>query len=271
MTTPIDWTAPTVPPAEGSLWKHHSGREYRVLFIANNVPDPKPDYPPTVVYEGLANGKRWAGRLDDWHRRMSPIAVVEDAEAAGSEQEQNEVFRDAMLYGTGVFSRGKRVAPVDFLAEPTPAASAGAGLADLSLTSLLRMTREDAAREVPVASADEIKLAVEALRVYADSCDATDTRPCGYEGNQCCMTARRALAALTALHAASGGDGVPALQPSPAAQEAGREEAEALVERLRHRALARISLKTARAQDYTDAHLDRGAAAFIARHHLGEK
>ena len=33
----------------------------------------------------------------------------------------------------------------------------------------------------------------EALMVYAESCDATDTISCGYEGNMCCMTARAAL------------------------------------------------------------------------------
>ena len=34
----------------------------------------------------------------------------------------------------------------------------------------------------------------EALSVYADGCDATETASCGYEGNMCCMTAREALA-----------------------------------------------------------------------------
>ncbi len=67
-------SAPTVDkPKRGSIWRHHSGREYRVLFIANDVPDPKPEYPVTVVYEGCANGMLWAGRLDDWHRRMTLI------------------------------------------------------------------------------------------------------------------------------------------------------------------------------------------------------
>ena len=32
-----------------------------------------------------------------------------------------------------------------------------------------------------------------ALEFYGDSCDATETTPCGYEGNLCCMTARNAL------------------------------------------------------------------------------
>lgn len=59
-------------PVPYSKWKHHSGRVYTVLFIANDVDDPKPEYPPTVVYQG-ENSKYWAGKLDDWHRRMTLI------------------------------------------------------------------------------------------------------------------------------------------------------------------------------------------------------
>ena len=33
----------------------------------------------------------------------------------------------------------------------------------------------------------------EALTVYADPCDATETTPCGYEADCCCRTARAAL------------------------------------------------------------------------------
>jgi hypothetical protein len=42
------------------------------------------------------------------------------------------------------------------------------------------------------AQADNARLR-EALQVYANSCDATETSPCGYEGNMCCRTARAAL------------------------------------------------------------------------------
>lgn len=58
-------------PSSGSVWRHHSGRLYRVLFIANDVEPQKPKYPATVVYEGVQNGKIWAGPLSDWHRRMT--------------------------------------------------------------------------------------------------------------------------------------------------------------------------------------------------------
>lgn len=37
-----------------------------------------------------------------------------------------------------------------------------------------------------------------ALAVYADGCDATETTHCGYEGNQCCKTAKDILTDLRA-------------------------------------------------------------------------
>jgi hypothetical protein len=67
-------------PAEGSYWRHHSDRVYRVLFIANDTDDPRPGYRPTVVYEGVGNGKKWAGPLSDWHRRMRPYKAEGKAE-----------------------------------------------------------------------------------------------------------------------------------------------------------------------------------------------
>lgn len=59
-------------PTPGSIWRHHSGRIYTVLYIANDVPDPKPQYLPAVVYLG-ENGRIWSGPLSDWHRRMTKI------------------------------------------------------------------------------------------------------------------------------------------------------------------------------------------------------
>jgi hypothetical protein len=59
-------------PEPGSRWRHHSGRVYRVLFLANDYGEPREGYPPTVVYEG-ENGHRWAGPLSDWHRRMTKV------------------------------------------------------------------------------------------------------------------------------------------------------------------------------------------------------
>lgn len=65
----IDSNKPT--PIPGQVWRHHSGRLYTVLFLANNEGDGmREKYPVMVVYRG-ENGRTWAGRLDDWHRRMA--------------------------------------------------------------------------------------------------------------------------------------------------------------------------------------------------------
>lgn len=53
----------------------------------------------------------------------------------------------------------------------------------------------NAARLVIEGQQAEIDRLREALSVYADGCDATETTSCGYEGNMCCMTALTALGA----------------------------------------------------------------------------
>ena len=51
----------------------------------------------------------------------------------------------------------------------------------------------NAARLVIEGQNAEIDRLRTALSVYADGCDATETTSCGYEGNMCCMTARKAM------------------------------------------------------------------------------
>ncbi len=46
--------------------------------------------------------------------------------------------------------------------------------------------------KIEALTADNARLRA-ALQVYANSCDATETSPCGYEGNMCCRTAHAAL------------------------------------------------------------------------------
>ncbi len=58
-------------PKEGSFWRHHSGRVYRVMFIANLPGNDR--YPETVVYEGVWNMMKWSRPLSDWHRSMTEI------------------------------------------------------------------------------------------------------------------------------------------------------------------------------------------------------
>lgn len=61
---------PLPAPEPGAIWQHYSGRMYRVLFLTNMHSDGI-KYRPEVVYEGVDNFRRWSGRLDDWHRRMT--------------------------------------------------------------------------------------------------------------------------------------------------------------------------------------------------------
>lgn len=65
----MDQSVRTLPDV-GSVWKHHSGRLYRVLMITNYATTKPEQYPVSVVYEGQ-NGFKWSGTLDDWHRRMT--------------------------------------------------------------------------------------------------------------------------------------------------------------------------------------------------------
>jgi hypothetical protein len=62
------------PPPTGSVWRHHSGRTYRVLMLTNTGGDGV-KYPHTVVYEGCGATppNRWSDPLDDWHRRMTRV------------------------------------------------------------------------------------------------------------------------------------------------------------------------------------------------------
>jgi hypothetical protein len=64
----------TKDPRPGSIWRHKSGRIYTVLFLTNDDGN-RQEYPRTVVYMGQINGKLWSGRLDDWHRRMTEMAL----------------------------------------------------------------------------------------------------------------------------------------------------------------------------------------------------
>jgi hypothetical protein len=50
----------------------------------------------------------------------------------------------------------------------------------------------DMMKRIDALEADNARLR-EALDIYADPCDATETTPCGYTGNQCCKAARAAI------------------------------------------------------------------------------
>ncbi len=58
-----------VIPKDDSLWRHHTGRMYRVLLIANRD-STRPEYPITVVYRGT-NQKIWSKPLSNFLEKMT--------------------------------------------------------------------------------------------------------------------------------------------------------------------------------------------------------
>lgn len=57
-------------PETWSLWRHKSGRIYRVMSLANMTAT-KPGYPKTVVYECVTSGEIYTKPLDKWHESMT--------------------------------------------------------------------------------------------------------------------------------------------------------------------------------------------------------
>lgn len=56
-----------------SLWRHTNGNLYRALMMANIHTERPDQYPVTVVYEGVENGKIWSRPLSEWHRSMTEV------------------------------------------------------------------------------------------------------------------------------------------------------------------------------------------------------
>ena len=58
-------------PTFGSHWKHHSGRIYTVLGVANtgNI---NSEYPIVIVYVGH-NENLWTKLIDDFYKTMKEI------------------------------------------------------------------------------------------------------------------------------------------------------------------------------------------------------
>ena len=60
-------------PKPKSLWRHKNGNYYEVLLIANLYSERLEEYPITVVYIGVINGKIWSRPLDRWHGSMTEV------------------------------------------------------------------------------------------------------------------------------------------------------------------------------------------------------
>lgn len=56
----------------GSVWRHYNGEAYTVRILTN-LDSEQSNYEPTVVYEGVRNGKFWSRPLMDWHRSFTRI------------------------------------------------------------------------------------------------------------------------------------------------------------------------------------------------------
>lgn len=60
---------------KGAVCRHHSGKVYTVLEIANTAPSEafrKPEFPPIVVYVG-ANGNVWARPYSEFIRKFTVL------------------------------------------------------------------------------------------------------------------------------------------------------------------------------------------------------
>lgn len=75
-------------PKINSEWTHRNGNSYRVLMIANEGSE-KEDYPVTVIYQGLQNGKIWSRPLSDWYRSMSYKVDPDTLAASGYVEEKD--------------------------------------------------------------------------------------------------------------------------------------------------------------------------------------
>ncbi len=60
-------------PKLNSVWKHRNGNAYRVHLYTNTELPGKEEYPPTIVYQNVSNGRFYSRRLDDWSRSMTEI------------------------------------------------------------------------------------------------------------------------------------------------------------------------------------------------------
>lgn len=61
-------------PAKGEVWKHHSGRLYRIDGLRNTA-HPSTKFPVRVLYTSLDDGNEYDRALSDWHASFGANAV----------------------------------------------------------------------------------------------------------------------------------------------------------------------------------------------------
>jgi hypothetical protein len=62
---------PATWPYLGSTWRHHNGNRYVVVLYTNVETDRQGQYPTTVVYRNIINGKHYSRKLVDWEGSMT--------------------------------------------------------------------------------------------------------------------------------------------------------------------------------------------------------
>jgi hypothetical protein len=57
-------------PKEFSVWEHHTGNRYRVLFLTNINTKDTVKYPTTVIYRNVESAVLYSRPLSRWHASM---------------------------------------------------------------------------------------------------------------------------------------------------------------------------------------------------------
>lgn len=68
----VKYIAPLFFPKVGDCYRHINGNVYQVLHIANELSE-RPDYPPSVVYQGATNRLIWVKPLSNFLKKMTRV------------------------------------------------------------------------------------------------------------------------------------------------------------------------------------------------------
>lgn len=79
-------------PAIGEQFRHHSGRVYFVIAVANKE-STNPDYPLTIVYQGY-NGNIWSKDIKRFNETMLPTGYANIHEAVVKKNDLKRAFEE---------------------------------------------------------------------------------------------------------------------------------------------------------------------------------
>lgn len=63
-------------PINDSVWEHRNGNQYRVLFLTNVETERQDEYPTTVVYMNINNGKLYSRPLSRWTEKSFKLVSL---------------------------------------------------------------------------------------------------------------------------------------------------------------------------------------------------